>query len=110
MTGKPDDWMAQGVTGWLMDDVCRLSISLETGSLYHVGVRGDVPGNVLLTRLKQHDHPLSFLSVSIYRHALHPKPPRRRLNLKDYKPRKKKAILKRVNNGNIVLNSFFCIK
>lgn len=33
MPGQPADWMAWTDTGWLTDDVCRLSISLGTGGL-----------------------------------------------------------------------------
>lgn len=53
---------------------------------------------VLLSRLKQHDHPLSFLSQSIYRHALHPMKLQEELYLKDDNPRKDSAMLRWVNS------------
>ncbi len=97
------------VDGWRLQTVSQLG-NRELGRCGGCVV-GDVSGNALLTRLKQHDHPLSFLSVSIYSHALHPKESCRRLYLKDCKSRKKQAILKKtVNNGKCILDSFFCMK
>lgn len=55
-------------------------------------VVADVLANVLLTRLKQHDHPLSFLSVPIYSRAPHLKEPSRRLYLKDYEARTEQVV------------------
>lgn len=54
---------------------------------------------MLLTRLKQHDHPLSFLCVSIYSQVWHPKEPCRTLYLTDDNPRKDTAVEEWVYSG-----------